>query len=147
MTRSMPATRARKVLRRPEGLDPPRRRAESTCPARHAGSALHYARRPKAFCGARFGLFTRCLICHSPFEENETLEQLPRGDRIAYDPGRGRLWLICRACRRWSLIPLESRWEALEELEKLVQDRARLLSQTENIALLKAERLEVVRVG
>jgi hypothetical protein len=92
-------------------------------------------------------LFTRCLICQSSFEENETLEHLPRGDRIAYDPGRGRLWLICRACRRWSLLPLESRWEALEELEKLVTDRARLLSQTENIALLRAGRIEIVKVG
>jgi hypothetical protein len=92
-------------------------------------------------------LFTRCLICQSSFDENESLEHLPRGDRIAYDPVRGRLWLICRACRRWSLAPLETRWEALEELEKLVRDKARLLSQTANIALLKAGRLEIVRVG
>jgi hypothetical protein len=92
-------------------------------------------------------VFTRCLICHTPFEENEALEHLSRGDRVAYDPARGRLWLICKACKRWSLVPLEARWEALEELEKLVKDRARLLSQTENIALLRAGPLEVVRVG
>jgi hypothetical protein len=92
-------------------------------------------------------LFTRCLICQTPFEENETLEHLPRGDRLAYDPARGRLWLICRSCRRWSLVPLEARWEALEELEKLVRDGGRLLSQTENISLLRAGRIEVVRVG
>ena len=92
-------------------------------------------------------MFTRCLICHSPFEENETLEHLTRAERVAYDPARGRLWLICRACKRWSLVPMEARWEALEELEKLVRDQARLLSQTENIALLRAGKLEVVRVG
>jgi hypothetical protein len=32
-------------------------------------------------------------------------------------------------------------------LEKLVKDKARLLSQTENIALLRAEQIEIVRVG
>jgi hypothetical protein len=44
-------------------------------------------------------------------------------------------------------VPLEARWEALDELEKLVRDRARLLSQTENIALLRSGSLEIVRVG
>ncbi|HUF75408.1 MAG TPA: hypothetical protein VMM35_03985 [Longimicrobiales bacterium] len=92
-------------------------------------------------------MFTRCLICQSPFAGNDTLEHFPRGERVAYDPARGRLWAICKACRRWSLTPLEDRWEALEELEKVVKDRARLLSQTDNIALLRAGPLEIVRVG
>lgn len=44
-------------------------------------------------------------------------------------------------------MPIEDRWEALEELEKLATDRAKLLSQTDNIALLRSGPLEVVRVG
>src|SRR5439155_23832473 len=43
--------------------------------------------------------------------------------------------------------PIEDRWEALEELERLTTDRARLLSQTDNIALLKSGELDIVRVG
>ncbi|HZD03648.1 MAG TPA: hypothetical protein VE173_01985 [Longimicrobiales bacterium] len=92
-------------------------------------------------------MFTRCLVCQTPFPPNEALEHFPRGKRVAYDPVRGRLWAICKACKRWSLAPIEERWEALEELEKIVKDRARLLSQTDNIALLRAEPLEIVRVG
>jgi len=86
-------------------------------------------------------------VCAQPFEPNEQLEHLPHGTRLAFDPARGRLWIVCRACRRWSLTPIEERWEALEELEKLSRDRAKLLSQTDNIALLKAGPLEIVRVG
>ena len=92
-------------------------------------------------------MYTRCLVCAQPFETNEQLEHLPHGTRLAFDPARGRLWIVCRACRRWSLTPIEERWEALEELEKLSRDRAKLLSQTDNISLLKAGSLEVVRVG
>jgi len=92
-------------------------------------------------------MFKRCLVCHSPFLDNESLEHFPLGTRIAFDPGRGRLWAVCKECKRWSLAPIEERWEALEELEKLVRDRSRLLSQTDNIALLRAGRLEIVRVG
>ena len=73
-------------------------------------------------------MYTRCLVCATPFEANDQLEHLPNGRRLAFDPGRGRLWAICRTCRRWSLTPIEERWEALEELEKLTRDKARLLS-------------------
>lgn len=92
-------------------------------------------------------MFTRCLVCHTPFPANESLEYFPNGLRVAYDPGKGRLWAVCTECKRWSLAPIEERWEALEELEKLTRDRGRLLSQTDNIALLRAERLQIVRVG
>jgi hypothetical protein len=92
-------------------------------------------------------MFKRCIVCHTPFPDNESLEHFRLGTRIAYDPSRGRLWAVCKDCKRWSLAPIEERWEALEELEKLVRDRSRLLSQTDNISLLRAEGLEIVRVG
>ncbi len=92
-------------------------------------------------------MFTTCLVCHSAFDENDSLEHFPRGERVAFDPVKGRLWAICKGCKRWTLAPIEERWEALEELDKLVMDKARLLSQTDNIALLKAGKLEIVRIG
>ncbi len=92
-------------------------------------------------------MFSRCLFCHRDLPANESLEHFPFGRRVAYDPARGRLWAVCSACRRWNLAPIEERWEALEELEKAVKDRARLLSQTDNIALLRAGELDIVRVG
>ena len=92
-------------------------------------------------------MYRKCLVCGRDFAPNDALEHLDRGHRVAYDPARGRLWLICRACSRWSLVPMESRWEALEELEKLVTDQGRMLSSTDNVALLRAGPLEIVRVG
>lgn len=92
-------------------------------------------------------MYTRCIVCATPFEPNEELAHLPNGKRLAFDPDRGRLWIVCRTCRRWSLTPIEDRWEALEELERLTTDRGRLLSQTDNISLLRYGPLEIVRVG
>ncbi|MGH7444209.1 MAG: hypothetical protein ACREKM_05010 [Longimicrobiales bacterium] len=57
------------------------------------------------------------------------------------------MWAICTGCQRWTLAPIEERWEALDELERLTRDDGRLLSQTENIALVRAGDLDVVRVG
>lgn len=92
-------------------------------------------------------MYRRCLVCGTGFPENDLLEHLSRGDRIAYDPAQGRLWQVCRRCRRWSLVPMETRWEALEELERTARDRGRTLSSTAHVALLRAGPLELVRVG
>ena len=92
-------------------------------------------------------VYRSCLVCGSDFRPNGALEHLGRGRTLAFDPVRGRVWQVCRSCRRWSLLPMESRWEALEELEKVVVDQARLLSRTDNVALLRAGPIEIVRVG
>ncbi len=92
-------------------------------------------------------MFTRCVFCHVTLPANELVERFPHGRRIAFDPERGRLWVVCPACSRWNLAPIEERWEALEELERTARDRGRLLSQTDNIALIRAGEIELVRVG
>lgn len=92
-------------------------------------------------------MYDKCLICNRPFERTEALPGLPTGGRVACDPARGRLWALCGGCERWSLAPMESRWEALEDIERLVRDRGRLLAKTDNVALLRAGPLEIVRVG
>jgi hypothetical protein len=75
------------------------------------------------------------------------LEHFEHGRAVAYDARRGRLWAICEACGRWSLEPLESRWEAIAEIDRLTTDRGRTISSTANIAWIRAEPLTVVRVG
>jgi hypothetical protein len=92
-------------------------------------------------------MITRCIFCYREFPANEMLEHFPLGRRVAFDPERGRLWATCESCRRWTLAPIEERWEALEELEKLTTDRARLLAQTDNVSLLRVEKMEIVRIG
>ena len=98
-------------------------------------------------------MYSRCLLCRAPFPELGILRHLPRGDLVAYDMDRGRLWVVCRQCRRWSLVPLESRWETLEELERIVAGvsgaglEARLLAKTDHVALFREGSMEIVRVG
>ena len=98
-------------------------------------------------------MFTRCLSCKAKLPEPGVLDRPVPGDRIAYDPERGRLWSVCGTCRSWSLAPIEERWETVEELEGIVTRtrpgpaRTRLLSRTDNIALFQFERLEIVRIG
>jgi len=97
--------------------------------------------------GENVTMYSLCLVCRAPFPEGRVLEHLPYGDRVAYDLQNGRLWVVCRSCRRWSLVPLESRWETLEELEGLVAGEARLLSKTDNVSLFAVKSLEIVKVG
>lgn len=92
-------------------------------------------------------LLTRCIFCRKPFPENGVFGRLPPGRRLAFDPGRGRLWVVCESCHRWNLCPIENRWEALHELERMVRDRSRLVAETANIVLLSAGELFLIRVG
>ena len=64
-------------------------------------------------------------------------------DLRAYDPDRGRLWVVCEFCRRWNLAPIEERWEALHQLERMVRDRAKVVAETDNITLLSAGELTI----
>jgi len=97
-------------------------------------------------------VFTHCLSCKIRFPDAGHLSRPIRGDRIAYDPTRGRLWSICRSCGSWSLVPIEERWDTVEELERLTSldrgaRRPRLLSRTDNIALFQLGRMRIVRIG
>ncbi len=92
-------------------------------------------------------MYTTCIYCKRDLGRNEAIESFPVGRRLAFDPAKGRLWVVCRRCERWNLTPLEERWEAFEECERRFRD-TRLRVSTDNIGLARLkEGLELVRVG
>jgi hypothetical protein len=87
------------------------------------------------------------MFCHTDLGKNEAIEHFPVGRRLAFDSAKGRLWAVCRSCERWNLSPLEERWEAIEECEKLFRD-TKLRVSTDNIGLARLkEGTTLVRVG
>lgn len=92
-------------------------------------------------------MYSTCLFCHSDLGKNELLETFPVGRRLAFDAEKGRLWVVCRVCRRWNLTPLEARWEAIDQCERLYRGTRRRVS-TDQIGLAEVPgRLSLVRVG
>jgi hypothetical protein len=92
-------------------------------------------------------MYRNCIFCSADFGTNEAVEHFPVGRRLAFDGWRGRLWAVCAACGRWNLAPIEERWEAVEEAEKLFRD-ARLRVQSQNIGLARLpDGTRLVRVG
>jgi hypothetical protein len=89
----------------------------------------------------------RCLFCRAPFRENEAFQSMPRGRRIGFDPVRGRLWVVCGKCFRWTLQPIEDREAALYELERAVRDRGTPVAWTANIELHHVGRTLLIRIG
>ena len=75
------------------------------------------------------------------------MERFPVGRSLAFDGEKGRLWAVCPRCARWNLAPIEERWEAIEDAERLFRD-TRTRVQSENIGLAKlADGTRLVRVG
>ena len=92
-------------------------------------------------------MYQTCMFCKKPLGANEVVEAFPVGRRLAFDPAKGRLWVVCRTCQRWNLTPLEERWEAVETCEKLFRG-TRIRTSSENIGLARhPEGLELVRIG
>jgi len=92
-------------------------------------------------------MYSTCMFCNETLGKNEIVEHFPIGRRLAFDSGKGRLWVVCRKCERWNLTPIEERWEAIEECERLFHG-VRTRASSENIGLARhAEGTELVRIG
>ena len=92
-------------------------------------------------------MYRSCLFCHGDLGTNAAVEHLPIGKRIAFDAGKGRLWVVCRKCERWNLTPFDDRWEAIEECERLFRGTTMRLS-TDQVGLARLrEGTELVRIG
>lgn len=92
-------------------------------------------------------MYSTCLFCNQSLGTNQAIESFPVGRRLAFDAAKGRLWVVCRKCERWNLSPMEERWEAIEECERLFRSTRTRVS-TEEIGLARlAEGLELVRIG
>jgi hypothetical protein len=92
-------------------------------------------------------MYTACLFCHVDLGANHFLPTFPVGRRLAFDPKKGRLWVICTRCGRWNLTPLEERWEAIDECERRFRG-TRLRMSTDNVGLARFRGdFELVRIG
>jgi hypothetical protein len=92
-------------------------------------------------------MYRSCIHCRARLPENEALEALPIGRRVAFDAKRGRLWVVCRQCERWNLTPFDARWEAIEQAERLFRD-TRVRASTDQIGLARLrDGTELVRIG
>lgn len=92
-------------------------------------------------------MYSTCISCHSRFQANAVINALPIGRQMAFDPAKGRLWLICGRCASWNLVPLEERWEATEECERLFRGTSLKVSR-ESITLAHVPAgLTLVRIG
>ena len=92
-------------------------------------------------------MYSTCTFCHASLGANEALEHFPVGSRLAFDQARGRLWAVCPRCKQWNLTPLEQRWEAIEEGEKLYRDATQRVA-TDHIGMARLrDGTELVRIG
>ena len=92
-------------------------------------------------------MYTTCMFCKKSLGTNEVVESFPVGRTLAFDAAKGRLWVVCGACDRWNLTPIEERWEAVETCERLFLG-TRIRTSTENVGLARhPEGLELVRIG
>lgn len=92
-------------------------------------------------------MYSTCLHCTRDLGANDVLETLPIGRRVAFDAAQGRLWVVCRSCGKWNLVPFDTRLETIDACERLFRDTHTRYS-TDQIGLARLrEGLDLVRIG
>ncbi|HEX8394858.1 MAG TPA: hypothetical protein VF665_21105 [Longimicrobium sp.] len=92
-------------------------------------------------------MYRTCIFCSARLGTNDAVERFPVGRTLAFDEAKGRLWAVCGKCARWNLAPLEERWEAIEDAERLFRD-TRLRVQSENVGVARLrDGTRLIRVG
>ena len=91
-------------------------------------------------------MYTTCAFCNGKFDGDGGPSGLGVGRRLAFDEWRGRLWVICPKCARWNLTPLDDRLERIDALARTAR-AGHLVASTDQVALLRWQRYDLVRVG
>ncbi len=92
-------------------------------------------------------MYATCLYCNDTLGHNTSVPAMPVGRSLAFDPARGRLWVICPHCQRWNLSPLEERWEAIAQCQREFRE-APLRASTDQIGLVRTrDGMQLVRIG
>ncbi len=91
-------------------------------------------------------MYTTCAFCNATLDGDGGPSGLGVGRRLAFDEWKARLWVVCPKCARWNLTPLDDRLERIEALARAAAE-ARLLANTEQVALLRWQRYDLIRVG
>jgi hypothetical protein len=92
-------------------------------------------------------VFKTCAFCNAPFDGDGGPSGLGVGRRLAFDEWRSRLWVVCSRCSRWNLTPLDDRLERIEAVARAARDEGRVAAATEQVALIRWQRYDFVRVG
>lgn len=92
-------------------------------------------------------MYRACLYCAGLFESNALFEELPFGLQVAFDAAQGRLWVICRSCGKWNLVPFDQRLEAIDACEREFR-ATRTRHSTDNIGLARhGSGVALIRIG
>ena len=91
-------------------------------------------------------MFSSCAFCNAAFDGDGGPSGLGVGRRIAFDEWKGRLWVVCPRCSRWNLTPFDDRLERIEVVARTAS-QGRIAASTEQVALIRWERYDFVRVG
>jgi len=91
-------------------------------------------------------MFSSCAFCNAAFDGDGGPSGLGVGRRIAFDEWKGRLWVVCPRCSRWNLTPFDDRLERIEAVARAAS-QGRIAASTQQVALIRWERYDLVRVG
>jgi hypothetical protein len=91
-------------------------------------------------------MYRTCAFCNAALRGDGGPSGLGVGRRIAFDEWRGRLWVVCSACARWNLAPLDDRLDKIAAVARAARE-GQVVAASPQVALIRWRTDELVRVG
>lgn len=91
-------------------------------------------------------MYRTCAFCNATLRGDGGPSGLGVGRRLAFDEWRSRLWVVCPACARWNLTPLDDRLDQIEAVARAAREGL-VVGASAQIALIRWKGYELVRVG
>ena len=66
-------------------------------------------------------MYRTCIFCKKDLGSNDVVEHFPVGRKLAFDEAKGRLWVVCKACGQWNLVPGLAPGQAVVSLTSLTR--------------------------
>ena len=94
-------------------------------------------------------MYRTCAFCNATLRGDGGPSGLGVGRRLAFDEWRSRLWVVCPACSRWNLTPLDDRLDRIEAVARAAREGL-VVAASAQVALIRLSEwngCELVRVG
>jgi hypothetical protein len=91
-------------------------------------------------------MYRTCAFCNAALRGDGGPSGLGVGRRLAFDEWRSRLWVVCPACARWNLAPLDDRLDRIEAVARAARD-GHVVAASTHVALIRWQKYDLIRVG
>jgi hypothetical protein len=92
-------------------------------------------------------MYSDCVACQAELPHSSHAEPLSIDGIVVFNEFTGYVWILCRHCAFWNLVPVEERWETLAAIFRLLDAHRKVVVPADTALALQHEGLTIIGVN